>query len=452
MYNYLINASKNRIIDELKKIFKTHPIYNNIEIFNRFPYQERIQEGIILKNTSANRVALSSDNFQGNVFSYCSFAKHGNSPGTSIEWVREDSNHITERVVREDYSNQFTISNNKIILDNHPVNGSQSIEYTYDIRAVEVYINNQKVIPLEVNGDEQSILLADFPAINSKVEVSYWKRNLAPSGVYQIEITCGDTLKRNYEYMIDVLLDKEEILITQATGNETSVRLKDYPVFKGSLKLWENDNLMYENDDYIIDYATGIITLIGANRFLGNSTIKANYRVQGESSGPHKIPHLNYADNTSIPGVVIAFGNGVQIGDKQFVLINQHRQITSLEYGGKWELSVTLDIYAKDLAKVEDLIDITTSYFNAFRKSDFDGEGFILVDVSFSGESEEIYDEGTGDVYFMGSVSYEFLTEWSIRKPLLKTVEGINIVSDVGNTSIENSNPYEKYEDISNIK
>jgi len=451
MYNYLINASKQRIIDELRDVFKKHPLYNDVEILNRFPNAERLQEGIILKNTSANRVPLAADNFQGNISSYCTYAKHGNSPGTSIEWVREDSLHITERIVREDYSDQFTEENNIIRLNNIMTDGSQASEPTSNPKMVEVYVNNTRIIPLEVIGENQEIVLRDVPHINSTVQVSYWKRNLSPAGIYQLEITCGNTLLRKYEYMIDVLLEKEQVLFEQATGNETSTRLEYYPVFPKSLRLWENDNLMYEGDDYVIDYDTGIITLIGANRFLGNSRVRADYRVQGESTGPHPIPYLNYGDNESIPGIVVAFGNGVQIGDKQFVVVNKNRHVTALEYGGKWELNVGLDIYAKDLSKVEELIDITTSYFNAFRKSDFDGEGFVLVDVSFGGETEEIFDDGTGDVYYMGSVSYDFLTEWSMTKPLLHTINDIDFRSGIS-LAPSTETPYDAYKNISNIR
>ena len=53
MYNHLVNATKNRIIQELRDLFYRHPTYKNLEIYNRFPINERIQEGIIVRNQIA---------------------------------------------------------------------------------------------------------------------------------------------------------------------------------------------------------------------------------------------------------------------------------------------------------------------------------------------------------------------------------------------------------------
>ena len=90
MYNFLINATKNRVILELKEVLSRHPAYKELEIFNRFPYTERIQEGVVVKNSSANRMPLSADNFQGTAYSLTTFAKHKYNKGLSIEWVKED--------------------------------------------------------------------------------------------------------------------------------------------------------------------------------------------------------------------------------------------------------------------------------------------------------------------------------------------------------------------------
>ena len=90
-----------------------------------------------------------------------------------------------------------------------------------------------------------------------------------------------------------------------------------------------------------------------------------------------------------------------------------------------------MDVYAKDSVKIEEIVDITTSHLNTFRKEVLDGEGIYLVDVNFGGESEEVYDEATGDLYYMGSVEYNFLTEWIMHQPVLQTIEGYQLETDV---------------------
>lgn len=436
LYNFLVNAAKNRIILELKDFYSRNPVFKHLEITNRFPFNERVQEGIIIKNSSANKVPLSADNFQGNVFSYTTFANHSNFPGTSIEWVREDDCHIANRVIKEDYSNQFTTQNSFITLMNTMHKSSKDLNFADNYRDVEVYINNQKVMPKKVNGLAKTIELTNYPMLNSKVEVSYWSRNLAPAGVYLVEIVSGDPTIHKYQFKVDALLDKQIVLIQESNGTETSEQLPHAPIYPKSLKLKENNEYMVPNTDYVVDENSGIITFF--QNPLKNSKIEATYRVQGLTTGPFDIPYFNYAHNAAIPGIVLAFGRGVQIGDKQFVIINKERELTALEYSGKWEMSISLDVYAKDSYRVEEIIDLTTTYLWVFKKDSLDSEGIAFVDVNFTGESETVFDEATGDLYYQGSVDYNLLTEWIMHKPLLQTIDGF----EISITQILNPEPY----------
>jgi len=433
MYNYLVNAAKNRLILELRNAFDKHPIFKTLEIYNRFPYNERIQEGVIIKNSSANRVALSADNYQGTVFGYTTYAKHSNYPGLSIEWVREDDAHLSTWIYKEDFSFQFTQANTIITLNDTPLVGHGDLSPTCSIKNVAVFVNNSQVIPYKVIGIKNQIILSAAPPINSKVEVSYWVRNLAPAGVYQVEIVDGnpgvcDPKNVKFAFMVDSLLEKEEILIPVSNGQETSAQLKYYPIFPKSLRIKENGIILTVNVDYYVDEASGLISFISSPLY--NAKLEATYRVKGITTGPFTIPNLNYADNTAIPGIVIAFGKAVEIGDKQFVVVNKKRDVIALEYSGKWEMTFSLDVYAKDSVKVEEIIDMTTSYLLVYRKSQLDAEGIALVNVNFNGESEQAFDDATGDLYYMGSVDYNFLTEWIMHKPLLLTIEGLDIMTD----------------------
>lgn len=435
MYNYMVGALKERVIEELKLFFRRHPTYKNIEIFNRFLNQERIQEGIVVKNTTSSRVPLSADNFQGNVYSYVCLAKHSNFPGLSIEWVREDDTHLTTKIYKKNVSEQFSTSTKlEINVDDYMLKGKINLSYADNFKDVEVYINNERIIPLEVSGKNKTILLSNPPPVNSKVEISYWIKNLAPAGVYQIEITKQDTDRHTSEFMVDSILDKSEILIEQATGSEQSCCLSYHPIFKNSLLLKENGVIMERDKDYLFDEETGIITFLitrvvngEAITILKNSKIEAIYRIKGNSTGPFEVPYFDRVNNTAIPGVVLAFGKAVGLGDKQFVIVNAERTLTALEYSGKWEMTISLDIYARDTLKIEEIIDLATSYLNTFRKSDLDGEGIALVTVNFGGESEEVFDAATGDLYYKGSVDFNFLTEWIMHQPLLQTLEGFII-------------------------
>ena len=83
---------KRRLILELKDSFAQHPIYNKIvdHIESKYSFSERPQMGIVVKGASANKVALSSDQFLGTLQSYVMLAYVG-APTFPIEWVVEDA-------------------------------------------------------------------------------------------------------------------------------------------------------------------------------------------------------------------------------------------------------------------------------------------------------------------------------------------------------------------------
>lgn len=91
MYYYLINSLKRRLILELKDSFARHPLYSKVVPFiqNKYAFEERPQFGIVVKGSSANKVALSGDNFIGTVQSHVMLAYLG-QPVYPLEWVRED--------------------------------------------------------------------------------------------------------------------------------------------------------------------------------------------------------------------------------------------------------------------------------------------------------------------------------------------------------------------------
>ena len=97
MYYYLTSALKRRIGLELKDSFSRHPLYNKIvgSIQNKYVFEERPQFGIVIKGSSANKVALSGDNFIGSIYSHVMLANVG-APAYPIEWIREDLNVVRD--------------------------------------------------------------------------------------------------------------------------------------------------------------------------------------------------------------------------------------------------------------------------------------------------------------------------------------------------------------------
>lgn len=91
MYYYLVQALKRRLVLELKDSFAKHPVYEKIVPFiqNKYAFSERPQYGIVVKGSSANKVALSADNYIGAIMSHVMLAYVG-EPAYPLEWVKED--------------------------------------------------------------------------------------------------------------------------------------------------------------------------------------------------------------------------------------------------------------------------------------------------------------------------------------------------------------------------
>lgn len=101
MKNWLINATKKRIVRELKKILYDHPRYraDSENVQTKFSFELRPQRGIIVNNASADRVRLSADNYVGRLSSFVMAAPVENFPGTTLEWVRENFNVLEQYCV-----------------------------------------------------------------------------------------------------------------------------------------------------------------------------------------------------------------------------------------------------------------------------------------------------------------------------------------------------------------
>lgn len=92
MQNWLTNATKKRVIREIRKILYDHPRYrqDSENVQNKYSFDERPQRGVIVNSTSADRVRLSADNYVGRLSSFVMQAPVENFPGTTVEWVIEN--------------------------------------------------------------------------------------------------------------------------------------------------------------------------------------------------------------------------------------------------------------------------------------------------------------------------------------------------------------------------
>ena len=199
----------------------------------------------------------------------------------------------------------------------------------------------------------------------------------------------------------------------------------------GSLRVYEmpGNILYYEDVNYTADPTTGQITL--SSPLSSGTYLSVDYRYAGTSTGPFPVPQ-NGSDVSAIPGVVLAFGRRAYDGDIMAVVIGDRREPVAKEYGGRWEMSLDMDIMARDLYAQGEITDRTLMYLYTEARERLSTEGIEITQASMGGEAEEVYDENGDDYFYTASLSMTVMTDWAIHVPL-----GISLTRVIPNTVTE---------------
>jgi hypothetical protein len=166
----------------------------------------------------------------------------------------------------------------------------------------------------------------------------------------------------------------------------------------------------------------GQIVLV--NPIPSKSYLMVSYRYAAPSTGPWVITE-NFAHKKAIPGVTLAFGRRIEIGDVMAVVVYSHRVPTAMEYGGRWDISLDFDIVARDVLAQQEIADATVLYLWGIARNRLSTEGIEITAVSMGGESEEVYDETGDDYFYNASFSVQTQTDWSIHVPLTATIRRV---------------------------
>ena len=181
---------------------------------------------------------------------------------------------------------------------------------------------------------------------------------------------------------------------------------------------------LYEDTNYTADPATGLVTLIDELNDDDGEFVSADYRCPGETTGPWKV-FENRALREPIPGAVLAFGRRITKGDRLAVVVQRKRTIAALEYGGRWDLTLDVDVIARDPLSQREILDQTALYLWATARPRLSSQGIEVLAVNMGGETEEVYDENADDYFYNASFSMQLQTDWSIHVPLGITLRGV---------------------------
>lgn len=226
-------------------------------------------------------------------------------------------------------------------------------------------------------------------------------------------------------HLFDVVL-RRYLRVTErdlVMGAPDQILLNDLPV-QNSLRIIEHpSDRILRQDEYSVDYGTGVITLSEA--VLSGLSLRCIYTVdKGDSETFRVRPDVAYRDIVS--GAVLAFGRKLKGGDEQIVVVSGERESVAQEYGGRWDVSVDLDLIARDVHSQADIADRTVVWIWASLRDKLTNLGVDVMDVSLGGEAEEVYDENGDDYFYTASISFTVQTNWFIHFPLMVPILAVS--------------------------
>lgn len=241
-------------------------------------------------------------------------------------------------------------------------------------------------------------------------------------GIYFLDFCDENGNPTDCEFFVDPLIDV--IDETPLLINDTQYQLEQGKFLANTLKLYRmpGNIRLYEGTNYTADPATGQIDLIddlGSEEF-----VSADYRCPGETTGPWRV-FENRALREPVPGAVLAFGRRITAGDRLAVVVQRKRTIAALEYGGRWDLTLDVDVIARDPLSQREILDQTALYLWSTARPRLSSQGIEVLAVNMGGETEEVYDENADDYFYNASFSLQLQTDWSIHVPLGITLRGV---------------------------
>jgi hypothetical protein len=270
---------------------------------------------------------------------------------------------------------------------------------------------------------------------------------LSTQGFYIVKIIKHDVETNNFEFVVDPYFNciDEELNISPIRTKEGAI-LKNYPVNPDSeIVFSQSCQFEFKRDiDYSINYDTGEILFTGSvSKYL---PIVVDYQILGEQQGPFVTEYYSY-NNVAIPGVIIAFGDRLKVGDEQVVVIDKVQRDVAKVFGGRWVLNVDVICVAQDADQQERVLDFIATSLWANYQDELTNEGIALTEFTLSGESEDLELEIAEEYNYSAGFSFMIETDWEVHVPLISELRRVNY--GYGDESFKDTIDYtneEKYE------
>jgi hypothetical protein len=312
----------------------------------------------------------------------------------------------------------------------HNIQGKYSFEQR-PLFGMVVKTSGMSNVPLNAQnyiGEVQGYcLVAQTGGSNKTSSIEWVREHPLPSrqgeeGIYILDITETNPTARTF--IVNMVQYKKRKETSLVFTSPTTIELLGTPV-ENTIKIIEYPSRM-SFTDYTISGET--ITL---NEPLPKGiTLEINYVEYITDFEPYEVrPDYTYSE--LIPGVLIHFGRNLNDGDQQAVIVYEERKPVYKEYGGRFDVSVDIDIIARDVHSQADISDHMMVWIWGVLRDKLTSWGLHMNEVSYGGESEEAYDENGDDYFYNSSVSFTLQTDWFIHVPIIetfKTIKSINLI------------------------
>lgn len=225
-----------------------------------------------------------------------------------------------------------------------------------------------------------------------------------------------------FEFFVEQVLDIQDESLFRIT--DTGFQLGSSTFLEGSLRLYKMPGNVLLSD-YTADPNTGQVVL--PEPLSQDDFLSADYRVQGERTGPFKAMR-DYSNIQAIPGVMLAFGQRITKGDRMLVEVSPTRTICDMEFGGRWETSIDIEVVARDIDTQREILEHVLIFLSSQLRLRWSTEGIEILQINAGGESEELYDQN--DYMFRGTISLSVETEWSVRVPTMATLRRLEVMEE----------------------
>lgn len=122
-----------------------------------------------------------------------------------------------------------------------------------------------------------------------------------------------------------------------------------------------------------------------------------------------------------VPGVALAIGERIKIGDEQAVIISPTEDSQYEVRGGRFNLSLDITAYAQDPQTQERLVDYVSTWLWQERVKLTD-EHVAITDISIGGESIDSQVTIAGIPFFQASLTLAITVDWEVHIPLVRRI------------------------------